>query len=166
MEKKILVVYASRSGSTAQASDAIAHELSSIEGVTAEAVSVKSANDITLYDVIVLGTAIRMGRQLPEMISFVKSYLPILRTKKIALFGFCMTLKDDTPANRKIVGAYCNQLTSLISPVDIQLFAGKVNPARLGLLARMAVRMVKAPVGDFRKWEDIKAWARALNSKL
>ena len=165
MAKRILVVYASRGGSTAEVADTIAQELS-YDGVVAEATSIKGAKNITSFDAIVLGTAIRMGRPLPEMVSFVKSYRPILSTKKVALFGLCMTLKDDTPENRKLSESYLAPLTSLFSPVDKQMFAGKIDPARIGLLSRFAIKMVKAPIGDFRLWDTIRNWARALNSKL
>lgn len=166
MAKKILVVYASRGGSTMEAAGKIADELSSQENTTAEVISVKKAKDIASYDAIVLGSAIWMGRPLPEMVSFIKSYKPILSTKKVAVFGLCMTLKDQTPESLKAVGTYFEPIKALISPIDMQLFAGKVDPSRLGLFARLAIKMVKAPVGDFRNWDTIRSWVEELKKKL
>jgi menaquinone-dependent protoporphyrinogen oxidase len=61
MAKKILVVYASRGGSTMEVADKIAEELSSQGDISAEVISVKKAKDIASYDAIVLGSAILDG---------------------------------------------------------------------------------------------------------
>lgn len=166
MSKKILVVYASRGSSTAETADFVARELSMQLEVKVEVADVKRANHIASYDSIVLGTAIRMGRPLPEMISFVKSYQPILSTKNVALFGICMLLKDPTAENIKTSSIYLDPLKSLLPPIDTTLFAGKINPAKLGFLTRLAIKMVKLPTGDFRNWNEIKAWATKLSTKL
>lgn len=166
MSKKILVVYASRGSSTAETADIIARELSAHLEIKVEIADVKRANHIASYDSIVLGTAIRIGRPLPEMISFVKSYQPILSTKKVALFGMCMMLKDPSAENKKNSSTYFNPLKALLTPVDTHLFAGKVNLSKLGFLARLAIKMGKAPIGDFRNWEKIKTWAAELSPKL
>ena len=166
MSKKVLVVYASRGSSTAETADKVARELSTQLGVKVEVANVKRAKYIASYDSIILGTAIRMGRPLPEMVSFVKSYQPILSTKKVALFGMCMMLKDPSAENIKTSSNYLDSLKALLTPIDTHLFAGKVNPGRLGFLARLAIKMVKAPIGDFRNWDEIKAWSAQLSPKL
>jgi len=166
MKKRILVAYASRSGSTAETADMIAHELSLQKGITAEAASVKNAKDIASYDAIILGTAIHMGRPLPEMLSFVKSYQPILATKKVASFGMCMSLIKETPQTLKESDAYLATLNAQCKPFESRVFAGNVNLSKLKFMSRMIVKMVKSPVGDFRKLDDIKMWARETGKKL
>ncbi len=166
MAKKILVVYASRGGSTMEVAAKIAEELSSQGDISAEVMSVKKAKDIASYDAIVLGSAIWMGRPLSEMLSFIKSYRPILLTKKVAFFGLCMTLKDETPENLKAVETYFDPIKALITPVEMKLFAGKTDPSKIGFFARLAIKMAKSPIGDFRNWDTIRSWAKELKSKL
>jgi len=79
----------------------------------------------------------------------------------------CMTMKDDTPANHKTVDAYLDPLREQVRPVDVGLFAGKMDYSKLGLFARTAVKhFVKVPEGDFRDRNVIKAWSKALLPKL
>lgn len=166
MTKKILVAYASRSGSTMEAADKIAEELSSQGDIAAEVISVKKAKDIASYDAIVLGSAIWMGRPLSEMISFIKSYKPILSTKKVAFFGLCMTLKEATPENIKTVESFFDPIKALITPVAMRLFAGRIDPSKGGFFARLIIKMTKAPIGDFRDWVAIRSWTKELKSKF
>jgi menaquinone-dependent protoporphyrinogen oxidase len=166
MSKKILVVYASRGSSTAETADKVAHELSVQLGLKVEVASVKRAKYIASYDSIVIGTAIRMGRPLPEAISFAKSYQPILSTKKVAIFGMCMVVKNPSAENKKSSSIYLDSLKALLNPIDTQLFAGKINPARLGFMARLVIKLAKTPIGDFRNWDEIKAWSAQLGQKL
>ena len=44
--------------------------------------------------------------------------------------------------------------------------AGKVDLARLSFFERMAVKLVKSPVGDKRDWDRIRQWANGLGEKL
>jgi menaquinone-dependent protoporphyrinogen oxidase len=55
----------------------------------------------------------------------------------------------------------------VVGQVDAGLFAGKMDYSRLGFFARMAVQyFVKVPQGDFRNWDAIRAWARAVYPRL
>lgn len=47
-----------------------------------------------------------------------------------------------------------------------EVFAGKLDYAALGRLERMMVRALRAPEGDFRDWDAIRAWARSIASEL
>jgi menaquinone-dependent protoporphyrinogen oxidase len=53
-----------------------------------------------------------------------------------------------------------------LTPIDTNIFSGKINPAKLGFLIRIAIKMAKLPTGDFRNWDEIKAWVVKLSAKL
>lgn len=55
---------------------------------------------------------------------------------------------------------------ALVTPMEEAFFAGRVDPTRLGLADRLAVRMVRSPVGDLRDRPRIEAWAEALAPRL
>ncbi|HCB50398.1 MAG TPA: hypothetical protein DEP47_12980, partial [Chloroflexi bacterium] len=53
-----------------------------------------------------------------------------------------------------------------IQPRDIAVFHGALDPEELNFIERSMIKNVKAPVGDFRDWEVIEAWAAAVASEL
>jgi menaquinone-dependent protoporphyrinogen oxidase len=165
MSKKVLILFASRSGSTAETASIIADELKlKQKEITVDVLPVKKASDITSYDLIILGSAIWMGRPLPEMLSFMKSYYPILKTKKIICFALCMNLRTETDKTIQESAAYLAPF-STCTPIETKIFAGIVDYSKLGFFPRLIVKMVKSPQGDFRKIDIIKAWAAEIASK-
>jgi len=49
---------------------------------------------------------------------------------------------------------------------ELRLFAGKVDKAALGLGERVILKAVRAPEGDFRPWDDVRAWACEIAATL
>jgi menaquinone-dependent protoporphyrinogen oxidase len=43
---------------------------------------------------------------------------------------------------------------------------GKLDRSRLGFGERMAVRLVKAPEGDFRDWGAVRGWSKEIAAAL
>jgi menaquinone-dependent protoporphyrinogen oxidase len=53
-----------------------------------------------------------------------------------------------------------------LHPVAETIFAGKLDPAKLSWLQKWVTEKAKSPVGDFRDWTAIAAWARDLPGKM
>jgi menaquinone-dependent protoporphyrinogen oxidase len=53
-----------------------------------------------------------------------------------------------------------------LQPVASIVFAGKLDPAKLSFVQRKMTEFVKSPVGDFRDWNAISAWAKELPAKI
>lgn len=49
-----------------------------------------------------------------------------------------------------------------IGTCDIAVFSGVADPNQLNFIERWMLKNVKAPVGDFRDWEAIDAWAASI----
>ena len=158
MENKILVTYATRTGSTVDVAVEIGREMRKL-GSTVHIMPMDEVKDITGYDAVVIGSPIRVGKWLPEAVRFVKKHSDELRRVHTALFTVCMTLFEDTPENRDLVNSYIEPLYEYVKPVAVGAFAGAVKPDNMNVLERFVMRMVKAPVGDFRDWEAIHTWA-------
>ncbi len=47
-----------------------------------------------------------------------------------------------------------------------RVFAGELDPSELGLKEKLATKLVKAPAGDYRDWDAIRAWARQIGAAL
>ncbi len=71
MGKRVLVVYASKYGSTGGVADAIGKELCS-KDVASDVVLIKNADNIRSYQGAIIGSAIYMGKWMSEAIDFVK----------------------------------------------------------------------------------------------
>ncbi|MGD0210332.1 MAG: flavodoxin domain-containing protein [Desulfomonilia bacterium] len=166
MSNSILVVYGTWAGSTAEVADFIGKTFAE-GGARVDVKPVQSVKVLAGYHAVVIGSAIRTGKVKPDVMDFVKDHRTELRKIPTAYFIVCMTMKDDTPENRKTAGAYLYPLRDQVAPVDVGLFAGKMDYSKLGFFARMAVQyFVKVPEGDFRNWHDIKIWSQTLLPKL
>ncbi|MDR3577624.1 MAG: flavodoxin domain-containing protein [Anaerolineaceae bacterium] len=160
--EKILVAYASVCGSTAEVAKEIANVLTG-KGETVDLYQAKDVKDLSAYKSVVLGSAIRMGKWKSDSTDFVKRFETALNKKSTAFFTVCLTLKDDTEENRKKVYAYLDPVRALVEPGKESFFAGKLDYSKLSFIDGFIMKnMLKAPAGDYRKWDLIKAWAAEL----
>jgi menaquinone-dependent protoporphyrinogen oxidase len=156
--KRILVAYATKAGSTAEVAVRMAETLSK-QDLSVDVQPVTSATDIGSYDAVLLGSAIRTGNLLPEAMDFVEANRALLLKIPFSVFVLCMTLETDNEDTRKQVSAYLDPLRALVSPTAEGLFAGVMDPAKLRLFERAIMAAMKTPLGDYRNWDQITAWA-------
>ena len=57
-------------------------------------------------------------------------------------------------------------LADRIKPRDIAVFHGAMDAKKLSLPEKLIVKGVKAPMGDFRDWTAITAWAEKIAAAL
>jgi len=160
--KKVLVTYASKYGSTGGVADAIGKELCTRD-VAADTVLIKNAGNLSSYQGVVIGSAIYMGKWMPEAVDFVEKNKDILRQVPVAYFLVCMTLSQPTEENRTKVLSYMDPLLKAvpeIKPIGIGTFAGALDYKNLSWLNKKILKSKGSPEGDFRDWNAIRAWAR------
>jgi menaquinone-dependent protoporphyrinogen oxidase len=155
---RILITYATKAGSTADIAARIGETLSK-QNLAVDVLPVAKVTDLSAYSTVITGSAIRMGKLLPEMMTFIQKNQAALQQKSFNAFVVCMTMKDDTEETRKTVGAYLDPVRALVQPAHEGLFAGVIDPSKVGLIDRLAIQVIKAPIGDYRKWDEISAWA-------
>jgi len=165
VKDKILVAYASRAGSTGEVAEAIGKVL--CEGGAAVDVRLaKDVTDVSPYRAIVVGSAIYMGQWMSEAAKFVEMHREALSQIPVAYFAVCLTQKDDTEENRRTVAAYLDPVREVVQPVDVGLFAGRLDCSKLSFLYRLIAKVMGSPEGDFRDWEAIRAWAANVRGRL
>ncbi|MBN2402429.1 MAG: flavodoxin domain-containing protein [Spirochaetes bacterium] len=163
---KILVAYASLAGSTAEVADFIGRILSD-NGAVVDVKPLKEVGDPAGYSAVVLGSAIRRGKVLQEVMDFIKANKPKLENIPVSYFIVCMTLKEKSEENYKKADAYLDPLRAEIKPVDSGLFGGKVDFSKLDFMEEMIIKyFIKESEGDYRDWDAIKTWAIELLPKL
>jgi menaquinone-dependent protoporphyrinogen oxidase len=162
MEKRVLVTYASKYGSTGGVADAIGKELCS-KGLAVDAVLIKNARNVSSYQGVVIGSAIYMGKWMSEAVDFVKKNEDSLRHVPVAYFLVCMTLSQPTEKKQAEVLSYMDPVLKAvpeIRPVGIGTFAGALDYSNLSWINKKILKSKGTPEGDFRDWNAIRTWAR------
>lgn len=165
MSDKILVTYASRAGSTAGVAEAIGRALCDM-GLAADVLPAKGVRDLSAYRAVVVGSAIYVGRWLGDAAKLVEAQQAALRSKPVAYFSVCLTAKDDTEEARNTMATFTAPQRALVTPAAEAHFAGALDFSTQSFLNRMIVKAMKAPQGDFRDFEAIRAWAQGLPAAL
>jgi len=162
---KILIVHASRYGSTAEVAESIGDVLreSGHDVVVWAAREMPSPRN---YAVIVAGSAVYAGHALGDLQRYVAKYRGELASKRVALFAVAGNLRDDTEENHRQAEAALLPLEQGLSCVARGSFAGAVNLRRMPLPVRFFMRLMKAAPGDYRRWNEIRAWASDLSARL
>ena len=158
MNKKVLVTYASRAGSTAEIAGAIAKTFME-KGLDVEVLQAKNVKDISQYQAVIIGSAIYMGSWMSDAVKFIENNQAELKQIPTALFIGCQTMGEDTKENREKVAAYQAPLREMVSPVAEGYFAGALEPKKLPLLYRLIIKSMKIEPGDYRNWNVIRAWS-------
>lgn len=162
MEKRVLVAYASKYGSTGGVADAIGMELCSRD-VAADVLLIKNVRNISSYQAVVIGSAVYMGKWMSEAVDFIKENRDVLRHVPVAYFLVCMNLAQPTEKKRAEVLSYTDPILKAvpeIKPVGIGTFAGALDYNNLPWIYKKILESKEAPEGDFRDWSAIRAWAR------
>ena len=167
MKHNILITYASRYGSTAEIAERIGAVISR-NGLNARVAEVREVYDLKEYTAVVIGSAVYVGRWRKDAIRFMKVHEKDLSEKDVWIFSTGPTGTGDPV---KLLEGWkmpkaLEPVVSRIRPKDITVFHGAVDPEKLSGLHRFMVKKVEAPVGDFRDWEAIEAWAGIISDSL
>jgi menaquinone-dependent protoporphyrinogen oxidase len=171
MSKKILVTFATCTGSTVGVAEAIGKTLSE-GGALVDVLPMREVRDLSSYQAVVAGSAIQDKRWLPEAVQFIKTHQVELARKPFAAFLVCMTLAmRNGNTYRPFVADFLAPVRALVKPVSEGLFAGvldisKVPTLRDRLMFRLSVLFGVWTEGDHRDWKAIHAWAEGLRPKL
>jgi len=162
-DRKILVAYASKYGSTGGVAEAIGQALCR-KGAAVDILLMKNVTDLSAYQGVVVGSPVYMGKWLPEAVDFMKSHAEVLRRIPLACFLVCMTLHEPTPENMAKALAYLDPVLKAvpdIKPVGLGAFAGALDYSHLSWATKQIMKSKGSPEGDFRDWKTIRAWAEA-----
>ena len=171
MNNKILVTYATRTGSTAGVAEAIAKTLREHD-LQVDVIPMQEVADIADYQAVVAGSAIQNRGWLPEALQFVQAHQSILNQKPFAMFAVCMTLAmKNGESYRPQISEWLAPVRGLVHPVSEGLFAGTLDIAKIPLFAdrlkfRLSVLFGVWSEGDHRNWDAIRSWADSLPTKL
>jgi menaquinone-dependent protoporphyrinogen oxidase len=195
MKQKVLIAYASQSGSTAEIAETIGQELGQ-NGTLVDVRPVQNVADIKIYDAVIVGGPMIMGWH-REAMAFVEQHAETLSQIPVAYFFTSLNL---TRPDKESIGPMPIYLDPLhgavpknegklsfkekhttpasyldpvlekiphVKPVSAAFFAGKLDYSKLAPFSWLFVKIIiRGKEGDFRNWEAVRAWAANLEQML
>lgn len=167
MEKRVLLTYASKYGSTIKIAERIKEVLEK-QNLQVDLMPVEEVNGMGSYSSVIVGSAVYMGQWRKKASAFLKSNASDLSSKKVWIFSTGPTDKGDPvellkgwkiPDNLKPVA-------DKINPMEIKVFHGNLDLEKLNFMEKFIVKKIKAPVGDFIQWHDVENWAKEISDQL
>ena len=167
MKDKVLVAYASRSGSTAEIGERIAEVLRDA-GVTVELHAVDQVGELKDYSAVILGSAVYFGAWRKEAVKFLKAREEDLMSKKVWFFSSGPAGEGDPV---ELLDGWTfpvaqQEIADRIQPRGTAVFHGVMDEANLKYWEQLLLKMMEAPMGDFRDWDLITSWAEEIIRNL
>ncbi|MCX7783147.1 MAG: flavodoxin domain-containing protein [Meiothermus sp.] len=162
---RVLIAYASRLGSTREIAQAIAQVLTQ-RGAVVEVRAVDEVEQLQGYQAVMVGSPIREQQWLPEARRFVQIFRDELSRLPLVYFAVSGLMSNPTPEHFHEVYEYLSEIRDLAEPLEVGIFAGSLDYNRLNHDQMVKVLSKGLPEGDFRRWQDIRAWAEDVADRL
>ena len=159
---KVLVSAASKHGSTDDVARAIA-EILRESGHSAVVAAPETLTSLNGFDAAVVGSAVYYGKWLDTATTFVDRHLEWFDGRPVWLFSVGPLGDPPKPEAEPV------EIPALVAKTlarEHRLFTGRLDRSRLSLGEKIIVKGVRAAEGDFRHWDEIRAWARAIGEAL
>ena len=160
MAARILVAYATKLGSTREIAEAIGEELRA-GGNAVDVRSVNEVRELTGYDAVVLGSALYAAHWQRDANRFVVRHAAALRALPVWLFSSGPLDRWQAALDLPIT-PHAAEVTSGIGARGHRTFGGRLD-ADADIDPQVLATHV---IGDFRDWDVIRAWARAIATDL
>jgi menaquinone-dependent protoporphyrinogen oxidase len=159
---RVLIAYASQGGSTAQIAQAIGHTLLEA-GCDVDVRPVREVERLTGYSAVIVGSALYHGVWLAEAFKFLQHQRRVLATLPVWLF-------DSGPLDRSAEERLLplpHGVAALARAIGVRghmTFGGRLEPAGLSLEERLL--LLEGRGGDYRNFDDVRAWAAGIAQEL
>jgi len=169
---RVLTVYASAHGSTAEVARFIADVWQKC-GVQTDVAAVGTAPPLAGYDAYALGSAIHNGLWLPEMASFLRRSRELFATKPVYLWLNCLRVVEPEGYAYVTNNYLPNMLDRNLPFRKIGVFAGKIDLATINEDERWTLTFrydgrdnLNRLAGDYRDWDRIREWGEQVAADL
>jgi menaquinone-dependent protoporphyrinogen oxidase len=160
MAARVLVAYATKLGSTAEVAEAIAGTLRDA-GHAAEAMRARDVRSLDGWDAVILGSALYAAHWQRDANRFVGRLSEDLRARPLWLFS-------SGPLDARLAAAnlpMSDQAADLTD--DLHALGHRTFGGRLAADAPLDPQVLEThPIGDFRDWSAIRAWAAMIARAL
>jgi len=168
---RVLVAYASRSGSTKGIAEFVGERLRE-HGAQVDVQGVEAGKNLADYDAFVIGSAVYYYHWLKEAKQFISQNRNVLASRPVWIFSSGPTgprATDKKGRDLKEVSGpkEIDELRQMVNPRDHRVFFGAFYRDRLKGASSMFARWIpKDEEGDFRDWKEIGAWTDGIAEAL
>lgn len=159
--KKVLIAYASATGSTVEVAEAIGKTLAT-RGFPVDVRPVREKPSVDGYQAVIIGSAVQGSKWLPEAVEFVTANKAALQKIPVVLMCVHFFFRGESGNDRKMRLAYLDPIRPLVPHATEVFFAGRFDRRTTAIgvpewLARLT------PTIDRRDWGKIRAWAEKID---
>lgn len=166
---KVLIVYSSWNGSTAEIAQRIGAILTP-SGITVDIIPIQKMPDPAHYDAVVMGSAVHDQAWSPELIEFVHRHARLLSQRPVWMFSVGMSDGLPRPVRRRARAVQGRRISESLQhdlrPREHRVFSGVCRPEHLPRWSGIMFRMAGGHFGDYRDWPAIEEWARDIAQQL
>ena len=165
---RVLVTVASKHGATAEMATALAgflEESAAARGnaLSAVAVPVERRPDPSRYDAVVLGSGVYAGRWLEPARHYAAEHASALRCRPVWLLSSGPIGEPPFPPDEP---HDAGPVAASVGARGHRVLPGRLDKALLSIGERAMVTAMRAPVGDFRDWPALRAWAEEIADQI
>ena len=166
MAGSILVVYATRAGSTAEIAEVVGTVLRGA-GFEVDVQRLPFSGRLAGYDGVVLGAPFYMFRWHKEALRFLRRNMFVLKALPVALFALG-PFNDEEKEWQSVRAQLDKTLLEFtwLRPAGQAVFGGKYDPAQAPFPYYLVPGMKKLPVTDIRDWDVIRGWAEEVGERF
>jgi menaquinone-dependent protoporphyrinogen oxidase len=133
------------------------------KGLEVTVVPPAQAGAIEQFDAVVLGSAVYMGRWMKPGRELTQRQAAALAARPVWLYSSGPVGEPAKPADNPVNVSTILQSTKAR---DHQIFTGKLVKKHLSFPDRAIASATRVQEGDFRNWDDIRAWAASIADTL
>ncbi len=166
MPSKILVGYASSTGSTKEVAEAVAKTLGEA-GLEVDFQRLRDVRSLADAKAVVLGAPLFMFHWHKDALNFLNRNREALLQRPVAVFALG-PFHDDEKEYQEVRKQLDQELAKYpwFSPAAVTIFGGKFDPAALRFPYNLIPALKSMPASDVRDWDAIQAWAQDLAAKF
>jgi menaquinone-dependent protoporphyrinogen oxidase len=155
----VLVTAAGRHGATMEIAERVAGVLAEA-GLPVDLRAPREVESVSGYDAVVVGSGVYVGRWVEDARAFAARHADELAELPTWLFSSGPVGDPPKPGGEGAVDV--REIVDAIRPRGHEVLAGRIDRKALSLAERVVVKAVGAPSGDYRDWDAIDGWARAI----
>ena len=170
---RALVAFGTKYGSTVKVGEEIGRVLRG-KGLEVEVVNLdeRKVQDLAPYDLVVVGSAVIIGKWTKGTRTFLEQNQVALRGKRLAMFACCGDVLAEAKERRDGAKArYLDQVVAEydLSPMKTALFGGELDFNKYGFLIKAVLKDDRRHIEsggvdlskpyDYRDWDAIRVWA-------
>lgn len=168
---KVLIAYATSTGSTKSIAERISSRLSDNPNITTTLLPIKDAGDITSFDALIIGSCIHMGSWIKPAKRFVSANAAAVRGQQMPVWAFSVgcpnAFKESGKDNAMKEGDEIRKVIEKdIQLKNHQLLDGYWRKEDWNPLMRCLWSCFGVKWGDYRDWEAVDRFADSTGQEL